>query len=114
MIDVLAETLIDLPTAAREPALRNARTGKPCHAAQLYRFFHIGARSVTGERVRLEFVKVPSGLRTSREAVARFIAALTDPDRPTAPPRTRTRQAQQDRAERELAAAGFEVAANGV
>lgn len=113
-IDVLAESLIDLPTAAREPALRNARTGRPCHLAQIYRYIQVGARSVTGERIRLPVVKTPSGLRTSREAVARWINELSDADRPAPPIRTRARQAQQDRAERELADAGFEVGAVGV
>jgi hypothetical protein len=107
MIDVNNETLIDLPTACRHPALRNARTGKPVHVAQLYRYVQRGARASNGERIQLESVLTPGGRRTSTEAVARFIARLTDPTSPEPTPRQRKRQ--QDAAEKELLAAGFEV-----
>lgn len=109
MIDVLDETLLPLPHACREPALRNGKTNKPCHIAQMYRYVQHGARAVNGERVRLEVIKTPSGLRTSREAIARFIASLTDPDRPVTTLTPAMRRKQIDRACAELAEAGFEL-----
>lgn len=107
MIDVVNETLLGLREACREQVFRNRLTGKPAHIASLYRHVMRGARAANGDRVRLECVKTPSGLRTSREAIARFIAALTDPDRPAPTSRARAKQIAQ--AERELIEAGFEV-----
>jgi len=110
MIDLLSETLINFATACKEPALRNSKTGRPCHINQLYRYTQLGARALNGDRVRLEFLKTPSGMRTSREAVARFIAKLTNPDRPV--PTAKVRSKQIAAAELELVEAGFEVGAS--
>jgi hypothetical protein len=105
--DLLSENLIDLPTACKHPALRNTRTSKPCHVAQLYRYIQRGARAANGSRVRLESVVTPGGRRTSTQAINRFIHQLTNPTLP--PPTTKQRQRQQAAAEAELAAAGFDV-----
>lgn len=105
--DLLSEGLIDLRRACAEPPLRNARTGKPCHVSQTYRYAMRGATAANGERIRLETILTPSGRRTSREAVVRFIARLTDPDQPISAPRARVRQIKS--AEADLEAAGFEV-----
>jgi len=108
MIDLQSEQIIPLSQSCREPGLRNARTGKPCHIAQAYRYTQIGARAVDGSRVRLETVKLPSGLCTSREAIERFVARLTDPDTEiTAPSRSRKQAIKS--AEAELVKAGFEI-----
>jgi hypothetical protein len=107
MLNIDNEDLIDLATACKHPALRNAKSRQPCHISALYRHVMHGARAANGERVRLETIRTPSGLRTSTEAIARFIAALTDPDRPI--PTSRARRKQREAAERELQAAGFEV-----
>jgi hypothetical protein len=111
MIDVLSEDLIDLREACGLRVFKNTKTGKPAHIASMYRHIMRGARAANGERIRLEVVRTPSGLRTSREAVARFIAALTDPDATAPTPRARRRQIAQ--AEAELAGAGFEIGGEG-
>jgi hypothetical protein len=107
MIDVLTEQLIDLKGAAAEKPLRNARTGKAAHVGTIFRYVLRGARDANGNRVRLEVVRTPSGLKTSREAIVRFIQHLTDPDAPL--PQTVARRRQQMQAEAELKAAGFEM-----
>jgi hypothetical protein len=87
MIDVLTEDLISLRDVCREPAMRNNLTRKPAHISQAYRWIQIGAKSVSGKRIQLETVKTPSGLRTSRQAIARFIAALSEsPKQPAVNP----------------------------
>ena len=111
MIDAINEDLIDLRQACREKPFRNPKTNKPAHIASLYRHVLRGARDANGSRVRLETIRTPSGLRTSREAIQRFIERLTDPDgtsRESAPIRTRSqRERQVNRDDAELAAAGY-------
>src|SRR4051812_12171896 len=77
MIDVLSEDLLTLRQAARERPFLNSRTGKPTHISGMYRIVQIGATDANGNRVRLEVVRTPSGLRTTRQAIVRFIQALT-------------------------------------
>lgn len=79
MIDISTEQLIDLRRACREPIYRNPTSNKSAHISSVYRHVQHGARAISGERVRLEAIKTPSGLRTSREAIQRFIERLTDP-----------------------------------
>ena len=111
MIDLFREDLLDLRQACRLPPYLNPRTRRPPHLSAIYRHINHGARATNGERVRLEVVRTPSGLRTSREAVARFFEALTNRDPVTAPaPAARARQIS--RAESELSAAGFTLANN--
>lgn len=107
MIDVNVEQLLDINQAARHPAFRNTRTGKAAHVSSIFRYALYGGRAVNGQRIKLETVKVPSGLRTSVEAIERFIAALTCPE--IDPPRTTSaaRRKQIEMAEKELAEAGF-------
>ena len=112
MIDPLNEELIDLQAACSLPPFRNPKTGKPCHKSALYRHVLRGSRAANGDRVRLDVVRTPSGLRTSREAVLRFIRALTDPDTPLPPIPTKNRAKQQEAAVAELVAAGFQESAH--
>lgn len=58
---------------------------------------------------RLEAIKTPTGLSTTRSAVLRFFAALTDPDTASKPLARTPARRQRDiaAAERELAAAGI-------
>jgi len=107
VIDVLHEDVIDLRTACREKPFRHRRTGKPAHISSLYRHVMRGARSSSGQRIKLETIRTPSGLRTSREAIIRFISALTNPSLPS--PTTATRRHQRDSAERALRDEGFEI-----
>jgi hypothetical protein len=106
MIDIFGEDLIDLRAACKEPPFRHPKTGKPGHISGMYRHALRGARAADGSRIRLETVRTPSGLRTSREAIQRFIAALTNPDNPLPPPRSAIRQ-------REIAGACSELEKDG-
>jgi len=106
MIDVLNEDLIDLREAAGLPPFRNRRTRKPAHSASIYRYAQTGAKASNGEKIRLETVKVPAGLVTSRQAVERFIRALTDPDADPSEPTPLQRRKQIDAARTRMAAAG--------
>lgn len=107
MIDILTEDLIDLRQACRLAVFKNAKTGRPAHIASMYRHVMRGARGAGGERVRLETVRTPSGLKTSTQAVQRFIAALTDPDADIPAPRSSQRQRELDQADAVLASAGM-------
>ncbi|MGE5611216.1 MAG: hypothetical protein ACM359_18345 [Bacillota bacterium] len=71
MIDLSSEYILSPRQATREPAFRNTE-GRPGHISKVYRAFRPGVHGV-----RLEFVKTPGGIRTSREAIARFVNALT-------------------------------------
>lgn len=104
MIDVLNENLIDLREAAKLPPIRT-RTGKAAHISKMFRLAKLGVRASNGQRVRLETVRCPSGLRTSTEAVQRFIRELTDPDATAQTPASRQREV--DTAEKELQQAGL-------
>ena len=109
MIDVSTEALLTPSAATREPLFANARTGKPGSIPRVYRAMNLGARAHDGRRVRLEWILGPGGRRTSREAIARFVAELTGDAAPVAKP-ARTparRQREHASAERQLQAAGI-------
>lgn len=98
------EELIPLAqAAARFPGHRGANRLYP---ATLTRWILKGARSVNGERVKLEAVRFGSRWLTSEPALQRFAAALTGaPSEPIS--RTPTaRQKASARAEAELRAMG--------
>jgi hypothetical protein len=110
MIDILNERLISLQAACKLEAFLNSKTRKPAHFSKIYRLTTIGARDANGNHLRLEVVRTPGGLRTSLEAVERFIAKLTDPDGEDFAPQHRTpgkRQRDHDRADKSLTAAGW-------
>jgi hypothetical protein len=109
VIDVLTEDIIYFPQACREPAFRDPETRRPCHVSALYRYVQRGARAVNGQRVRLEVVKTPRGLATSREAIQRFIERLSDPDAngEINAPTTAARKRAQAAIDRELDLAGI-------
>jgi Protein of unknown function (DUF1580) len=109
MIDIEAERLIDLKEACRLPVFRNPKTKKAAHFSSIYRHILRGARDARGERVKLETIRTPGGLRTSVEAVERFIRQLTTGNSIPSPT-TKTRRRQMHAAEKELAAAGFDLA----
>lgn len=82
------------------------RGGKLPHISCVYRWIQKGVRGV-----KLEVIDTPGGMITTKEAIARFFAALSAARRglPTTPasrtPSARQRAAQS--ADRELAAAGW-------
>ena|SRR5688572_19503795 len=103
MIDVLTEDLIDLREAAKLAPFR--RAGKAANVATIYRYVQRGARAVNGERVRLPTVRTPGGLKTSRQAVVRWLHELTHGEAPTSEPIEQAKQLE--RASAVLTAAGI-------
>jgi len=89
------------------PAARGNGTVNP---ATVWRWARIGATTPSGERVRLEVVKVGMSWLTSDAAVNRFVAALTGDMTPPVPPKPTTtpaqRRARSEAAGRKLAAIG--------
>jgi hypothetical protein len=98
-IDVNAEELLSLTEAAQHPAFRHPR-GEPCSLAKIYRMINPGVRGH-----RLECVRCP-GLKTSSEAIARFVAKLTFGDSASAPT-TASERRRRERVDRELERLGI-------
>lgn len=101
---ILDEDHIGPKEACRDKLLRNARTGRPCHLSQFYRYVTSGGRARSGERVLLEAIKCPGGFRTSRQAIRRFVERLSETGTSEASPaRTSTQRTKaSSRAAREL------------
>jgi hypothetical protein len=99
MIDLQKEAAISLTAATRLPELR--RDGRPPHLATLFRWC---SRGITrhGRTIRLEIVQHGGSKCTTREAIARFFAALSGE---TVPERDHGRDHVRD--ERELVAMGL-------
>jgi hypothetical protein len=104
MLDTTAEKPIPLNTAAG--LIPPARNGKKTHLSTLLRWITRGAKSPSGERVRLEAVRLGGRWMTSKEALQRFAERLTprlDTATEPATPRTLSqRQRAAARTEREL------------
>ncbi len=100
MIEVQNESPLSLKEACSLPFLR--RAGKPIHLATVHRWATHGAKGV-----KLETVQYPGGMRTTAEAVLRFLAMLNGLS--ATPAASKPRQHAIAAAERELAAAGFEI-----
>jgi hypothetical protein len=69
----------------------------------LFRWIRRGVKRADGTVVKLEAVRLGSRWITSREALSRFVASLTNPDSPSIdPPRTpgQRRRASERAAER--------------
>src|SRR4051794_36931031 len=80
MIDLLTEEILSLTTAAKK--LPAGRRGRPVSLGCLLRWITTGAKGPSGERVRLEGLRLGGRWVTSAQALQRFAAALT----PTAEP----------------------------
>jgi hypothetical protein len=100
-IDLESEEALTLKAATKLPILR--RNGRHPHVSQLYRWATTGLRG----GIRLETVKIGGSLCTTREAVLRFIARLTNPDTPVSAPTPARRQREVAAAEKQLEAAGL-------
>jgi hypothetical protein len=103
VIDVNTETLLEPRQALKHPALR-ARDGGDGHIAKLHRLFQKGVKAADGTCLHLEYVRCPSGKKTSVEAIARFVERLTlgaGAARPGAMTTAAVRR-QQQRADAEL------------
>jgi hypothetical protein len=109
MIDPISEALISFAEAARMVPRR--RGGRGTHISTIYRWATLGIRGVV-----LESLQCGGGRATSREAMARFFARLTDVAstgpvgaHPDAPPTRRTaarRRRDSERAGERLAELG--------
>jgi hypothetical protein len=109
VIDLTAETPLPLKDACR--LVPPGRNGKRTHLATLLRWIMTGSRGPTGERVRLEAVRLGGRWMTSREALQRFAERLT-PQSSDVPPsqaaRTLTQcQRAAERAGQELERLGI-------
>jgi hypothetical protein len=106
-----AETRIRLAAAAR--SVPPIRAGRAVHPSTVLRWILRGSRLPDGSRLRLEAVRTPGGWFTSREAIDRFLAALTEAalargGAPTPAPRTPAqRRRSSARAAEQLAAVGI-------
>lgn len=104
MIDSLSEDLISLNEAARSIPPR--RSGKKPHISCIYRWTQKGCKGVL-----LESLQVGGTRMTTREALARFFAKLSEQTGlPGTGPTVRTtaqRERDHQRAERELSQAGY-------
>jgi hypothetical protein len=92
MIDLTAESAVSLAEATKW--LPTGRNDSRPHVSTLLRWITSGAKGPDGSRVRLDAVRIGGRWVTSREALQRFIAALT-PQFGDAAPAPRT--AGQDR-----------------
>jgi hypothetical protein len=103
MIDLTAEETFPLPHAAKY--LPKGRRGRPVHFTTLLRWVLDGVAAPSGNRVRLEALRVGSRWVTSKEALQRFAEALTPAASMICTPALRTptmRQKAVERAAREL------------
>jgi hypothetical protein len=72
---LLSEGLIRLSTVAR--LLPENRGGRGPHPSTISRWINFGVKTRSGRTVRLEAVKVGQSWQTSRQAVERFLEALS-------------------------------------
>jgi Protein of unknown function (DUF1580) len=103
MLDISSESTISLIQAAG--LLPPGRRGRPVSLSCLLRWVLTGARGPSGERVRLEAVRLGGRWITSRQALQRFAERLTPRifAAPAPIPRTASqRQGASERAEEEL------------
>lgn len=75
---LLAETVISLAQAAA--ACPGRRTAARLAPSTIFRWLSRGVRAASGDRVRLEAVRLGGRWVTSSEALARFVRRLTSPD----------------------------------
>lgn len=104
MIDITKESLISLADAAR--LLPARRAGKKVHVSCVYRWTATGCKGVT-----LDSVQIGGTRCTSREALGRFVVALTERSgvapRATPAPTPKARRRAMRRAEAVLDRAGI-------
>lgn len=94
MIDITTETLICIGDAAA--MVPSCRQGKKTSTATIWRWISKGHGGI-----KLESIKRPGGTLTSREAVQRFLNAISEPrepaprQRPDRKPSIREREAME-------------------
>jgi hypothetical protein len=108
MVDITSESLISLTQAAR--VLPPGRRGRPVSLSCVLRWVSEGLPGPSGERVRLEAVRLGGRWLTSREALQRFSERLTpraDGEARPAPRGPEQRRRASDRAAAELERRGL-------
>jgi hypothetical protein len=101
MINVNSEELLSLRDAAK--LLPSARSGKPVTFQCILRWALTGSLAPDGERVKLEAVRLGNRWVTSKEALQRFVIALTPPEKKALKRRTpRQVKTACEKASREL------------
>jgi hypothetical protein len=108
MFDLTTESPIRLHEAARIAG--TGRAGRPIHSSTVFRWILTGVKSPTGERVRLEGLRVGSHWVTSRQALQRFFERLTPQlgqPTPQAPRTPNARRRASERAAAELERVGI-------
>src|SRR5262245_44023220 len=75
MIDSQIETILPFGVAARR--LPSLRAGRPVSPATLWRWAAIGCLSRSGQRIRLETIRIGGSTCTSIEALQRFFTRLS-------------------------------------
>jgi hypothetical protein len=98
VLDLTHET--PLPLAAAAKLVPPGRNGKRTHLSTLLRWILQGAKSPSGEIVRLEAARLGARWVTSREALQRFSAALTPTVSDTSPTPPRSPDARRRASER--------------
>jgi hypothetical protein len=104
MFDLAAEKPISLAEAAG--LIPPARGGKKTHISTILRWILCGAKGPSGDKVYLEAQRVPRGWLTTREALQRFMEALTP--RPGGGPKPAPRPPSAQRRASERAAGELE------
>src|SRR5262245_23181031 len=107
MIDLATESILSLRDAAK--LIPPARQGRPVSFQCILRWALDGAKTPSGERVRLEAIRLGGRWVTSREAIQRWAEALTPKtDNSMSRPRTlRQRRRSAEQAEKELERMGI-------
>jgi hypothetical protein len=77
MIDLQNERTLSLAQAAREPLFPPGRNGAKPTLSCILRWILNGVNGPTGDRIRLEAVRLGRRWITSREAIQRFAERLT-------------------------------------
>jgi Protein of unknown function (DUF1580) len=109
VINPLRDDLLTLNQVQHLPALLRP-DGRPRDLSCIYRWALRGVRGASGQRIKLETIKTPSGMRTTAAAVAAFLAALNDPNATDGVALDRSpaeRGRDHGRADRELAESGW-------
>jgi hypothetical protein len=108
VFDLTVEKPVALAEACR--IVPPARSGKKTHLSTILRWILRGAKSPTGELVKLEALRIGNRWVTSREALQRFAERLTprlDGEPPSAWRTLAQRSRASERASRELGKVGI-------
>lgn len=75
---ILEGTPLNLTQAARLVSQKYLGGREVVHASAIYRWARSGIKAATGERIRLEYLKVGRRWRTDEAAISRFFAAVAE------------------------------------